>query len=324
MGGGLNRFNRKLKKWEVFTEKNGLSNNYIYGILSENNKHLWLSTNSGLSKFNIETKKFTNYFEEDGLQGNEFNGGSYYKDKNGYLYFGGLNGFSYFKPENIKKNKNKPPIILTGFKKFNKEFKLKAPISHTKEIVLSYKDIVFSFEFSALDYNNPLKNAYAYKLEGFNKDWIYTDANNRVATFTNIPHGTYIFRVKGSNNDGVWNEKGMGLKIVVLPPFWKTWWFKTILVLLISVLLFLLHKRRVKKTQAKLKRDITVSELCINYNISKREKEVVDLLLLGKSNKEIEDDLFISIGTVKNHIYNIFKKVDVKNRNELFLKFKSS
>ncbi len=306
-----------------YTEKNGLCNNNIYGILGDK-KNIWISTNNGLSKFNPETEKFINYYEKDGLQGNEFNSGSYYKDKNGYLYFGGLNGFSYFLPENLKNNSHIPSIVLTSFKKFNKPVKLDKPISSTKEIVISYRDIVFSFEFAALDFNNPKKNRYAYKLEGFNEEWIYTGSENRVATFTNIPHGSYNFRVKGANNDGLWNKKGVSIKIIITPPYWKTWWFKTIIFLLMMTLFFILHKRRVKMIQNRLKRDITVSELCINYNISKREKEVVDLLLLGKSNKEIEDDLFISIGTVKNHVYNIFKKAEVKNRNEFFFKFKSS
>ena len=322
--GGLNKYSKKSKKWTLYTEKNGLANNCIYGILEDNKNNLWISTNNGLSKFKIVKETFTNYFEEDGLQGNEFNSFSFYKDKDGLMYFGGLNGFTYFLPDNIKTNKNIPQIVLTDFKKFNKKIKLNVPVSKIKNIKLTYKDIVFSFEFAALEYTNSKKNKYAYKLVGFNKDWIYTGAENRVATFTNIPHGSYIFKVKASNNDRIWNEKGITVNIIISPPFWKTWWFKSILAVTFLFLLFFLHKKRVKIIQTKLKREITVNELCINYNISKREKEVIDLLLLGKSNKEIEDNLFISIGTVKNHIYNIFKKLNVNNRNELFLKFKSS
>ncbi len=320
-GGGLNKFNKKTKKWVLYTEKNGLSNNTVYGILEDENNKLWLSTIKGISMFDTKTEEFKNYYEEDGLQSSEFNMYSSYRGESGLMYFGGINGFSFFNPKKIKKNLNIPSIIITAFKKSNKLVDLNESLSEIDEILLSYKDNVFSFEFAALEYTNPGNNKYAYKLEGFNKDWIYTDADNRVANFTNIPHGTYLFRVKGANNDNIWNKKGISIRLIISPPFWKTIWFKLILMSLFIVLIYYFHRLRLKKLTIKLQRENAINKLCLNYGISKREKEILDLVLSGKNNNEIVEKLSISIGTVKSHVHSIYNKVDVKKRNELYIKF---
>ncbi|WP_233258620.1 SpoIIE family protein phosphatase [[Phormidium] sp. ETS-05] len=152
---------------------------------------------------------------------------SHHKTKSGELFFGGYNGFNAFYPEQVKDNPHIPPVVLTGFRKFNEPVKLETAISEAKSLHLSYKDKVITFEFAALDYTNPSKNQYAYKLEGFDKDWIY-NGTKRYATYTNLDGGTYTFHVKGSNNDGVWNETGTSIKITVTPPPWKTWWAYTL------------------------------------------------------------------------------------------------
>ena len=223
-GGGLDKFDIATETFTHYSQKEGLPNNSVVGILSDDEGNLWLSTGKGLSKFNPKTETFRNYDVSDGLQGNEFDGvKAYLKSKTGEMFFGGLNGFNAFYPEQVKDNPHIPPIVITDFKKFNESVKLDRAISATKEIKLSYKDDFFSFEFAALDYTNPQKNKYAYKLEGFDKDWIYS-GNRRYASYTNLDGGTYIFRVKGSNNDGVWNEEGTAIKIIITPPPWKTWW----------------------------------------------------------------------------------------------------
>lgn len=236
-GGGLNKFDIATETFTHYTEKDGLPNNSVVGILGDDEGNLWLSTGKGLSKFNPKTETFRNYDVSDGLQGNEFDGvKAYFKSKTGEMFFGGLNGFNAFYPEQVKDNPHIPPIVITDFKIFDKSVKLGTAISEIKELKLSYKDNFFGFEFAALDYTNPQKNQYAYKLEGFDKDWIYS-GSRRYATYTNLDGGTYIFRAKGSNNDGVWNEEGTSLKIIITPPPWKTWWAYTLyLIALVSAI----------------------------------------------------------------------------------------
>jgi len=159
------------------------------------------------------------------LQSNEFNGGAYLKSQSGELYFGGINGFNRFSPSRIKINEHIPAIQLISFTKFGKAVELENSIEESKDIQLSYEDNYFSFEFAALDFSNPSKNQYMYKLNGFDKDWIES-GTRRYASYTNLEAGKYSFQVKGSNNDGVWNEQGTSIDIIITPPFWATWWFR--------------------------------------------------------------------------------------------------
>lgn len=229
---GLNYFERDKNIFTKFSERHGLPNNSINGILEDAEGNLWISTNNGLSKFNPETGIFKNYDKRDGLQSNEFNPSAFLKLKSGELVFGGINGFNVFYPSDITDNPYIPNVVFTDFLIFNKKIQagesnsiLKKPIFSEDEINLSYRDSVFSFEFASLDFNIPGKNQYAYKMEGFDKNWVYSE-NRRFATYTNLNPGEYIFKVKGSNNDGVWNEAGSNMKITITPPFWKTIWFK--------------------------------------------------------------------------------------------------
>jgi two-component system, sensor histidine kinase ChiS len=241
-GGGLNQFDREQKIFTHYREKDGLANDVIYGILEDSQGNLWISTNGGLSQFNPQTKTFRNYDVLDGLQSNEFRAASY-KSERGELFFGGINGFNAFYPENVKDNPYLPPVVITDFKIFNKtpsigkDSPLQQQISLTKEITLSYQQSFFSLQFSALNYLQPEKNQYAYQLEGLEKEWNYI-GTRRNAYYTSVPYGTYTFRVKGSNNDGVWNEQGTALKITVLPPPWKTWWAYTLYIILGLAILF--------------------------------------------------------------------------------------
>ncbi|MFQ6676418.1 MAG: two-component regulator propeller domain-containing protein [Fidelibacterota bacterium] len=241
-GAGLNRFDRVTETFKHYTEEDGLPSDVVYGILEDDDGNLWLSTNRGLSRFDPQTGEFRNYDLYDGLQSNEFNTASYFKSRSGEMFFGGINGLNAFHPEKIREYEYIPPVVITDFQIFNESVPvgemadgrsiLQSHISETDEIDLSYEDDVISFEFAALSYAAPGNNKYAYKMEGFDKDWVYTDAGRRFATYTHLPPGNYLFRVKGSNQDGVWNEAGTSLKITVTPPPWKTWWAYAIYVIL--------------------------------------------------------------------------------------------
>ena len=250
-GGGLNKFNIKTKKTEHFTTNDGLPSNSIYGILEDTKGNLWLSTNNGISRFNPETKSFNNYNIKDGLQDNEFNGGSYFKSRSGEMFFGGINGFNSFYPNKIKDNRFIPPIVITSFQKFNKEIEFDRPVYTVKQINLSYKDYVFSFEFASLDFSAPEKNKYAYKMEGLDKDWIFTNSARRYATYTTLPPGEYVFMVKGSNSDGVWNEAGTFINVKISPPFWMTLWFRGLILGAVVLSFYSIYKKRVKNIEGK-------------------------------------------------------------------------
>lgn len=228
--GGLNKFDYRAGTFEHYTEQDGLPNEVIYGILPDDNGNLWLSTNKGLSRFNPQAETFRNFDVQDGLQSNEFNTGAYFRSKSGELFFGGIQGLNYFYPDDIQDNPHRPPVVLTNLEIGDENIShkthpniLEASISESEKILLSYQDDVIRFEFSALDYSAPDKNQYAYKLDGYNDDWI-SSGNLGSATYTNLPHGEYTFRVRGSNNDGVWNENGLSIAMIVTPPWWQTWW----------------------------------------------------------------------------------------------------
>jgi len=251
--GGLNKFDRAKETFAYYMEKDGLPNDLIYDILEDSKGNLWLSTNKGISKFNPRTEKFRNYDVKDGLQSNEFSLGACHKSRTGEMFFGGINGFNSFYPETIKDNPHIPYVVITNFRIFNKVMPIQEEkdgkslltksITETDKIELSYKDRVLTFEFAALQYALPEKNEYAYKMEGFEKDWNYV-GNRRFATYTNLPPGDYVFRVKGSNNDGVWNEEGVSLKVTVIPPFWQTLWFRGFVIG--AILLFLVTVYRIR------------------------------------------------------------------------------
>jgi signal transduction histidine kinase/DNA-binding response OmpR family regulator len=243
----------------------GLPNEVVYGILPDDSGKLWLSTNKGLSRFNPQSRTFRNFDVKDGLQSNEFNTGAYFRSESGELFFGGIQGLNYFFPEDITDNPNKPPVVLTGIKLGNRPISnktdpdlLSVSVTAVEQITFSYLDDVITFEFAALDYSAPEKNQYAYKLDGFNDDWIHS-GHLSTATYTNLPHGTYTFRVKGSNNDGIWNEDGLALTVVVTPPWWHTIWaYGLYVILFLSVLYWL---RRYELNRYNLKNQLKIQKV---------------------------------------------------------------
>ena len=258
-GGGLNEFDKKSGQFISFTMKDGLPDNSILGILADDEGKLWLSTNKGICKFTPasgQSKKVScrNYDKGDGLPSDEFYYNTSVKGDDGTFYFGSNAGLVAFKPDELKDNPFIPPVVITDFSVFNKSITsndssgiLKLPADETKEITLSYKQNVFSFAFSALNYVHPEKNKFAYKLDNFDKDWIYTDATRRFANYTNLDAGEYTFRVKASNNDGIWNEKGVSIKLIITPPYWQTGWFKFLYLLTGILILYAVYNNRMQK-----------------------------------------------------------------------------
>lgn len=263
---GLTRFKINGDILKIYDISNGLPSNLINGILEDGNSNIWVSTGEGISRINYKTGKIRNYTASDGLQGRQFFVHSCLKTRSGEMYFGGFNGLNSFFPDSLKDNNYVPPVYINEFLIFNKPVTVGGPnsplqnvIEQTKEIVLSWKQSVFSFGFVAINYTHPENNLYAYKMEGFDKDWNYTGSNRRLATYTNLDPGTYIFHVKASNNDGVWNEQGASLKITITPPWWGTWWFRSIFVVVLLTLTFAIHYLRVmniKKYNLKLRQQV--------------------------------------------------------------------
>jgi ligand-binding sensor domain-containing protein/serine phosphatase RsbU (regulator of sigma subunit) len=226
---GLNRFDRENGTFQRYSEKDGLPNSYIVGILEDDRGRLWISTVKGISRFDPGKQNFRNYDQSDGLQGDEFNTNASARDpRTGEMYFGGANGFNVFHPDRVLDNPFVPPVVFSGLTRYNTDDDEGKPIAEKgtaakPEITLSYKDNVATFQFAALSFYNTSKNQYAYKLEGYSDNWIQLGSERR-ATFTNLDGGEYVLRVKGSNNDGVWNDAGAALRLTVTPPWWKTRW----------------------------------------------------------------------------------------------------
>lgn len=257
-GAGLCKYNIQANSFTWYNKSNGLYEENINAIGESLNGDIWLSGNSGIYKFNTNTLNFTNYTYNDGLLSNDFNINAVFKDLDGVLYFGNYKGVDFFNPNKIKKNTSLPSVYLTGFKLFNKEVEineahspLKKVISETDSITLSYKQSVFTIEYSALNYTRPEKNQYAYYLEGLEDSWNYV-GGLRTATYTNLDHGVYTFKLKSSNNDGFWNEIPNNLTITILPPWWKTNWALFIYLCFLLLGLFILDrlaKNRIKEKQ---------------------------------------------------------------------------
>lgn len=239
---------------KTYDESNILPNNRIHAIIQDNKGDIWISSNVGISRLNPEIQSIRNYSKEDGLQGDQFFQQSFLKTHTGELYFGGYSGLNSFYPDSLKDNDFIPPVYITDFQIFNKPVVYGGPgaqfqthISEAKEITLNWDQSVFSFSFTAINYVHPKKNQYKYIMDGFEKEWNYTDASRRYVTYTNLDPGNYTFRVTASNNDNIWNEKGTSLKINILPPWWQRTWFRILVLSLIVFIVFAIFRARVRQ-----------------------------------------------------------------------------
>ncbi|MCB0284119.1 MAG: SpoIIE family protein phosphatase [Calditrichaeota bacterium] len=265
--GGLNKYEPKTDSFKEYTTKDGLPNNTILSMLEDLNGNIWLATNNGISKFDpgdessIGHLTFINYNIPDGLPYNSYFVRSKHRAENGEMFFGGYDGMVSFFPGKI--NPQPPRTIISDFRIFNQSVKpgedspLQKSISETEDITLSYDQNMFSFEFVALHFSRPEKNQYLYKMDGFDKDWI--DGSRRYAPYTNLDPGEYTFRVKASNSDGVWNEKGRKLSFIIKPPLWATWWAYSFYILFVFGLLY--SARRFELNRQRKNSEIKESKL---------------------------------------------------------------
>jgi signal transduction histidine kinase/ligand-binding sensor domain-containing protein/DNA-binding response OmpR family regulator len=295
---GLYVFDAPRDSFLLYPNKAGLTNEFIKGITEDGQGNLWIASSNGLTRLDPETHAFKKYNTGDGLQDLEFESNAFLKTKDGEMYFGGINGFNSFYPGAIRANSFVPPVYITGFQLSNRRVvpgaegsPLSVDIGLTREVRLSYRQSTFSFTFSALNYTTPENNQYAYRLEGLDTAWNYVGKENK-AVYTNLGPGDYVFRVKASNNDGAWNEEGASIRVVITPPFWRTNWFITLLVLLVAAGLYLLYKFRtrlkLRELEERKREEMRQVQLQFFTNVSHEFRTPLSLILgpLEKMMKE--------------------------------------
>ncbi|HTA82358.1 MAG TPA: two-component regulator propeller domain-containing protein [Bacteroidia bacterium] len=256
-GIGLNKYIVKEKRFVHYFTKEGLPNDYIYGILPDKEGNLWLSTNKGISKFNPNAPNesgsaFKNYDESNGLPADDFNQGAFFETADGRMFFGSVNGIVSFTPEKVIGNMHEPPVSITACELFGKEFVMDTLASEKKYLQLSWQKNTISFSFIGLDYEMPAKNKYKYILEGADAEWSLPSTRHW-ANYVQLPPGHYTFRVKACNNDGVWSPVGEAIYINIVPPFWKTTWFYISCIIIILLALFGFVKYRTDRIEKEKK-----------------------------------------------------------------------
>ena len=254
-GMGLYRFNRQSEVVTRYTIADGLPSNDLMGILEDADGRLWISSKKGISRFDPQSETFKNYDVSDGLRSNDFSRSCHQRGRTGEMFFCGNGGVTAFFPEDIRENPFVPPVVLTSFKisdnpvPIGAESVLKKAIPYADSLTLSYRQNFISFEFAALSYANSHKNRYRYRLEGSAPGWNEVDSTQRLVMYTDLDHGRYVFRVQGSNSDGVWNEAGVSLPIVITPPWYKTNLFRASSVGLFLALMWVAYHARMRQVQ---------------------------------------------------------------------------
>jgi ligand-binding sensor domain-containing protein/signal transduction histidine kinase len=300
-----------------YTLEDGLSDNSINSIVEDAKGNLWLGSNTGISFFNVSKESFTSFSSDDGINGTTMNSESVLKLDNNIILFGSTEGLNIFDPEKIKLSSYNPNVVITDFKIFNKSvkigsnFQFKESIQELKEIVLTYKQEVFSFEFAALDYNSSHSIKYAYQMEGFDKDWVKS-GSRRQATYTNLDPGNYIFKIKSTNADGIWNKNEKTIAIIIKPPFWKTMWAYAIysFVSILSLYSFGKYRsnKRKKREKDKLKTIVAKERLkqaelraeSAEYKtkIIESEKEIEKQQIRNRISADLHDEIGSNLSSI--------------------------
>lgn len=327
--GGYCRYNEKENNFTTYTTADGLISNVTSGITGDDRGNLWIATSHGLSKFNIRTGEFHNYDFYDGLLSHSFLENSFYKDTDGTLYFGGDNGISYFQPDSIKNNTTLPQTVITDFSIFNQPVKigeningkiiLNKAIAEINEIVISHKESVITIEFAALHFSAPRKNKFMYRLIGFDKNWRFAQPGRPFDTYTNLDPGEYLFQVKASNNDGLWNEQPASLKIIVTPPFYSTWWayffYASVAVALIFGFIKLKTRNQEKELEILRKADVLKSEFLAQMSHEIRSPINIVLsysnLLQDEFKDKVNEDVNEYFTSINNAGKRIIRTIDM-------------
>ncbi len=316
---GLIRYNPETDHSKFYTTQDGLADNFVLSIEEDEQGYLWFGTRRGLNRFNPRTEKFETFTENDGLASSQFNRYSHLYTKDKIMYFGGNAGLSYFNPSHLPKNTNTPKIYITNLLLSQtvvtpgKTHLLDKHINTIEKLILPYDQREITLEFSALNFISPEKNRYRYRLLGFDEEWIQTDSNRRRSHYTNLSPGKYIYQLTGSNNEGIWSSPVKELHLTILPPWWQTWWMRSIYGLLLVVIMYAfsywrlrfirLRGKRLKRLVGektteilKQKRDleyanhaITKLNLALEYRVEKRTSE---LLVEVEERKLAEEKLF--------------------------------
>ncbi len=271
-GGGLNRYDDVTATFRHFTEADGLADDSVMAILEDSNGLLWISTEGGISKFDPASERFWNFDVSDGLQGYEFTLNAATNSRTGQMFFGGVNGFNAFLPGEVKDNPHVPPIVLTALTQGDREVDVASALENVQEISLQWPANYFEFEFAGLNYSQSERNQYAYMLDGFDDDWNYIGAR-RFGRYTNLPGGTYTLLLKGSNNNGLWSEKGASITVVVEPPFWQTNWFRVVVVSALVLFTVIGYRQRVKGVEAR-SRELETQVVERTHEIDQRRQEI--------------------------------------------------
>ncbi len=331
-GGGLNRMEIATGKFVKYTEKDGLPNNVVYGLLSDKKGNIWMSTNRGLCcMLTTGSQAFIKFDSEDGLPGDEFNRTEYFKMPDGQLYFGGVEGPVVFDPEKILEKEKAPPIVFTGLSVFNKPVTYKTdsdiiqlPIDYAQTITLPHDKGMFSISFAALEYRSANKKLYRYMLKGYDKHWI--DAGNKnEATYTNLSPGTYTLQVTGAGSTGQWNTKGASIKIVILPAWYQTWWFRLFTAMAVAAAAYALYRYRLhkalqlQKIRNRIASDLhdeigsTISSISLSSNVIQKK-------LNGNSNTADVKKLVAQISDNTSNIMEVISDIvwTINTKNDSF------
>ncbi|MDA3892460.1 MAG: triple tyrosine motif-containing protein [Salinivirgaceae bacterium] len=329
LGSGLGKFEIATNKLEYYSKVNGLSSDIVFNVTGDYDGNLWLITQSGISKFSPITNTFKNYDASDGIEDVRFSMNSGITLSNGKFMYYSNSGFTIFNPEKIKDNLNTPKVVISDIKLYNRSItyeyadsankKLTKPLSEINKIEIGHEDKMLTISFNAVFYSSPDQIEYAYQLQGFDKEWNYTNAMQRNATYTNLSTGKYLFKVKASNADGIWSSKTTNLEIEVVPPYWKQWYFKLIVLLVLAFVLIAF----VRTQYAKIKKRYAFEEVKKEREIIRLRIDKLDNELEQKNNELISKTLVLlhkneKIKELKNQVNIVLDKVSKASQPKVY------